>query len=74
MPKMKVAQVTKPGSPFDLVEREIPLPGPGQVRIRVMACGMCHSDVFTKENIFPGIQIPASAGSRGSGRHRRGGT
>ncbi len=62
MPKMKVAQVTRPGSPLELVEREIPQPGPEQVRIQVMACGICHSDVFTRENIFPGIQYPRVPG------------
>lgn len=67
MPRMKVAQVTKPGSPFDLVEREIPRPGPGQVRIRVMACGICHSDLYTRENIFPGIQYPRVPGHEVAG-------
>jgi D-arabinose 1-dehydrogenase-like Zn-dependent alcohol dehydrogenase len=67
MPKMKVAQVTKPGMPFDLVEREIPQPGPGQVRIRVMACGICHSDVYTRESIFPGIQLPRVPGHEVAG-------
>lgn len=62
MPKMKVAQVTKPGSPFEFVEREIPQPASGQVRIQVMACGICHSDVYTKENLFPGIQYPRVPG------------
>ena len=67
MSKMKVAQVTKPGSPFEVVEREIPQPAAGQVRIRVMACGICHSDVFTKENIFPGIQYPRVPGHEVAG-------
>lgn len=67
MPKMMVAQVTKPGAPFELVEQDIPQPGPGQVRIRVMACGICHSDVFTKENIFPGIRFPRVPGHEVAG-------
>jgi D-arabinose 1-dehydrogenase-like Zn-dependent alcohol dehydrogenase len=62
MAKMKVAQVTKPGADFDIVEREIPQPGPGQVRIRVQACGICHSDSLTKENIWPGITYPRVPG------------
>lgn len=67
MPKMKAAQVTKPGSPIELVEREIPQPGDGQVRIRVVACGICHSDMFTKEGIFPGIQFPRVPGHEMAG-------
>jgi D-arabinose 1-dehydrogenase-like Zn-dependent alcohol dehydrogenase len=67
MTKMKVAQVTKPGAPFDLVERDIPLPGPGAVRIRVKACGICHSDVVTRENLFPGIQYPRVPGHEVAG-------
>ena len=46
---MKVAQISKPGADFEIVERAIPKPGMGQVRIRVQACGICHSDVLTKE-------------------------
>ena len=56
---MKVAQVPKPGADFEIVEREIPKPGPGQVRIKVQACGVCHSDVFTKEGSGPGFSIRA---------------
>ena len=62
MPKMKAVQVPKPGPDFEIVEREIPEPGPGQVRIRVQACGVCHSDVFTKEGLFPGISYPRVPG------------
>jgi len=62
MPKMKAAQVGRPGGPFELVEREIPQPGPGQVRVRVEACGICHSDEFTKEGHWPGIQYPRVPG------------
>jgi D-arabinose 1-dehydrogenase-like Zn-dependent alcohol dehydrogenase len=67
MPKMKVAQVTKPGGDFDIVEREIPQPGSGQVRIRVQACGICHSDVLTKENLWPGITYPRVPGHEVAG-------
>jgi alcohol dehydrogenase/propanol-preferring alcohol dehydrogenase len=46
---MMVAQISKPGGNFEIVEREIPQPGAGEVRIKVLACGVCHSDVLTKE-------------------------
>src|ERR1700678_3219453 len=62
MAKMKVAQVSKPGAPFEIVEREIPTPDAGQVRIKVQACGVCHSDVLTKEGLWPGIQYPRIPG------------
>ena len=59
---MKVAQISKAGGDFEIVEREIPQPGPRQVRIRVQACGVCHSDVLTKEGAWPGIQYPRVPG------------
>jgi D-arabinose 1-dehydrogenase-like Zn-dependent alcohol dehydrogenase len=59
---MKVAQIAKAGAEFSIVEREIPNPGPGQVRIKVKACGVCHSDVLTKEGGWPGIQYPRVPG------------
>ena len=59
---MKVAQVPKPGADFEIVEREIPTPEAGQVRIKVQACGVCHSDVLTKEGGLPGIQYPRIPG------------
>jgi D-arabinose 1-dehydrogenase-like Zn-dependent alcohol dehydrogenase len=62
MLKMRAAQVTRPGAPLDLVEREIPVPGTGYLRIKVEACGVCHSDVFTKEGAWPGIQYPRVPG------------
>jgi len=62
MAKMKAVQVPKAGGDFEIVEREIPQPGPGQVRIRVVACGVCHSDVVTKEGQFPGISYPRVPG------------
>src|SRR5216683_5538818 len=67
MAKMKVAQVPKPGADFEIVEREIPNPGAGHVRIRVQACGICHSDVITKEGLFPGIQYPRVPGHEVAG-------
>jgi D-arabinose 1-dehydrogenase-like Zn-dependent alcohol dehydrogenase len=62
MAKMKVAQIAKPGADFEIVEREIPQPGVGQVRIRVQACGVCHSDSLTKEGHWPGITYPRVPG------------
>jgi D-arabinose 1-dehydrogenase-like Zn-dependent alcohol dehydrogenase len=59
---MKVAQISKPGADFEVVEREIPNPGVGQVLIKVQACGICHSDVLTKEGMWPGIQYPRVPG------------
>ncbi|HVA00701.1 MAG TPA: alcohol dehydrogenase [Terriglobia bacterium] len=67
MAKMRAAQVTQPGGPFELVEREIPQPGANQVRIRVQACGICHSDGLTKENLWPGLQFPRVPGHEVAG-------
>lgn len=67
MAKMRAVQVTKANGPFELVEKEIPEPGFGQVRIRVRACGICHSDSFTKEGTFPGIQYPRVPGHEVAG-------
>jgi D-arabinose 1-dehydrogenase-like Zn-dependent alcohol dehydrogenase len=64
---MKVAQIPRPGADFEIVEREVPRPGAGQVRIKVHACGVCHSDVFTKEGWFPGIQYPRAPGHEVAG-------
>jgi D-arabinose 1-dehydrogenase-like Zn-dependent alcohol dehydrogenase len=59
---MKAAQISKPGGAFEIVEREIPRPGAGQVRVRVLACGICHSDQLVKENLWPGLQYPRVPG------------
>jgi D-arabinose 1-dehydrogenase-like Zn-dependent alcohol dehydrogenase len=64
---MKVAQIGKPGSGFEVVEREIPTPGAGHVRIKVQACGVCHSDVLTVEGAWPGIQYPRVPGHEVAG-------
>jgi D-arabinose 1-dehydrogenase-like Zn-dependent alcohol dehydrogenase len=64
---MKVAQISKAGGEFEIVEREIPKPGPGEVRIKVQACGVCHSDVLTKEGAWPGIQYPRVPGHEVAG-------
>jgi len=60
--KMKAAQITRPGADFELVERDIPEPRPRQVRVKVEACGVCHSDVFVKEGHWPGVQYPRVPG------------
>jgi D-arabinose 1-dehydrogenase-like Zn-dependent alcohol dehydrogenase len=60
--KMRAVQVTRPNGPLEIVEREIPEPGAGSVRIKVEACGICHSDSFTKEGNWPGIQYPRVPG------------
>ena len=62
MPKMRAVQVSSPHGPLELVERDIPEPGPGSVLIKVQACGICHSDSVTKEGLFPGIQYPRVPG------------
>ena len=62
MAKMRAVQVPHANGPFQLVERDIPEPGPGQVRIKVQACGICHSDSFAKEGTFPGIRYPIVPG------------
>jgi D-arabinose 1-dehydrogenase-like Zn-dependent alcohol dehydrogenase len=59
---MRAVQVSRPGGPFEIVEREIPQPGPGTVRIKVQACGICHSDSYTKEGMYPGIVFPRVPG------------
>jgi D-arabinose 1-dehydrogenase-like Zn-dependent alcohol dehydrogenase len=59
---MRAVQVPRPNAPFEIVEREIPEPGPGSVRIKVQACGICHSDSVTKEGLFPGIEYPRVPG------------
>jgi D-arabinose 1-dehydrogenase-like Zn-dependent alcohol dehydrogenase len=59
---MKVAQISKPGGNFELVERDIPEPGPGQVRVKVEACGVCHSEVFVKDELWPGLEYPRAPG------------
>ena len=71
MAKMRAVQVAKAGGPLELVEKEIPTPGSGQVRVKVHACGICHSDSLTVEGHYPGHPVSARAGPRGGGRRRR---
>jgi D-arabinose 1-dehydrogenase-like Zn-dependent alcohol dehydrogenase len=65
---MRAIQVTSPNGAFELVERALPEPGPRQVRIEVQACGICHSDSFTKLGAFPGVQYPRVPGHEVVGR------
>jgi Zn-dependent alcohol dehydrogenases len=67
MAKMKVAQIPKAGAEFEIVERDVPEPGPGQVRIRVQACGVCHSDVLAKEGGWPNLRYPCVPGHEVAG-------
>jgi len=64
---MRAIQVSSPGGPFELVERAIPSPGAGQIRIKVQACGICHSDSLTKEGHMPGIVYPRIPGHEAVG-------
>jgi D-arabinose 1-dehydrogenase-like Zn-dependent alcohol dehydrogenase len=67
MPQMTAVQISRPGAPFEIVTREIPAPGPNAVRIRVQACGLCHSDLFVKEGHWPGLQYPRVTGHEVAG-------
>src|SRR5579862_8425250 len=68
MAKMRVVAVNKAGADLKLVEREIPVPKAGEVRIKVEACGVCHSDMLAKEGHWPGIQFPRVPGHEVAGR------
>src|SRR3989442_12313972 len=67
MSTMRVVQVPRPNGPLEITEREVPDPAAGQVRIKVQACGICHSDPLTKEGTFPGIQYPRVPGHEVAG-------
>jgi D-arabinose 1-dehydrogenase-like Zn-dependent alcohol dehydrogenase len=62
MPKMRAVQVSRPKAPLEIVERDVPEPGPGTVRIKVEACGVCHSDSMTVDGLLPGIEYPRIPG------------
>lgn len=68
MATMRAVQVSKAGGAFEVVTREVPKPGPGELRIKVEACGMCHSDVFVKAGAFPGLVLPRIPGHEIAGR------
>jgi D-arabinose 1-dehydrogenase-like Zn-dependent alcohol dehydrogenase len=65
--RMRIFPVPSPKGAFGLVERDVPEPGPGHVRVRVEACGVCHSDAVTKEGLFPEIQYPRAPGHEVAG-------
>ena len=67
MTTMRVAQIPSPKRPFEIVERPVPQPTPGTVRIKVSACGVCHSDALVKEGLWPGIQYPRVPGHEVAG-------
>jgi len=64
---MKAAQISKAGGDFELIQRGVPEPGPGQVRVKVEACGICHSDVLVKDGLWPGLQYPRVPGHEVAG-------
>ena len=66
--KMKAAQISKAGGDWELIERDIPEPSVGQVRVKVEACGICHSDTLVKDGIWPGLQYPRVPGHEIAGR------
>ena len=67
MTTMRAIQVGQPGAPFELVQRERPVPGPGEVLVKVQACGVCHSDSIAKDGLFPGIPYPIVPGHEVAG-------
>ena len=67
MTQMTAVQIPRPGGPFEAVKRGLPAPGPDQARIKVQACGVCHSDVFVKEGHWPGLQYPRVPGHEVAG-------
>ncbi len=68
MTKMKAVQISRPGGPFELVERDVPEPSRGEIRIKVEACGICHSDGLVKSGAFPGLTLPRVPGHEIAGR------
>src|SRR5258706_11813247 len=68
MKRMTVAQISKLRGNWEILERDIPDPGPGEVRIKVEACGVCHSDMMVKEGLWPGLQYPRVPGHEIAGR------
>lgn len=67
MPTMRAVQVSRPGGPLEVVQREIPQPQAAQIRIKVQACGVCHSDMLTKEGLYPGLIYPRVPGHEVAG-------
>jgi D-arabinose 1-dehydrogenase-like Zn-dependent alcohol dehydrogenase len=67
MAQMTAVQISRAGGAFEVVKREVPAPGHNQVRIKVQACGICHSDMFVKEGHWPGLQYPRITGHEVAG-------
>src|SRR5207244_12066193 len=67
MNQMTAVQISRPGAAFETVKRDIPEPGRSHVRIKVQACGVCHSDVFVKEGHWPGLEYPRITGHEVAG-------
>src|SRR5690349_1146104 len=68
MAKMKAVQVAKANTPFEVVERDVPEPKPDWIRIKVEACGICHSDAFVRGGAYPGLVLPRIPGHEIAGR------
>ena len=68
MPSMRAVQVSKPNGPFEVVSREVRDPGRGEVRVKVEACGICHSDAATRSGAYPGLTLPRVPGHEIAGR------
>lgn len=68
MKRMKAVQISQPRGEWEIVERDVPEPGAGQVRVKVEACGICHSDMFVKDGLWPGVQFPRVPGHEIAGR------
>jgi D-arabinose 1-dehydrogenase-like Zn-dependent alcohol dehydrogenase len=62
MAKIRVIQIPQKGAPFELTERDLPEPGHGEVRVKVQACGVCHSDSIAVQGLFPNIPYPIVPG------------
>src|SRR5438309_8499718 len=66
--KMKAAQISNPGGDWELIERDVPDPSTGEVRVKIEACGICHSDSLVKEGLWPGLEYPRVPGHEVAGR------
>jgi D-arabinose 1-dehydrogenase-like Zn-dependent alcohol dehydrogenase len=67
MATMRAVQVTEANGALELVEREVPSPGPGEVLVKVEACGVCHSDAFAVTGGYPGVSFPVVPGHEVAG-------
>ena len=69
MSTMRAMAVPEAGAKLQMIERELPAPGPREVRLRVAACGVCHSDAVTVEGLMPNITYPRIPGHGGHRQH-----